>query len=177
MTLYALDHLHPEIHETAWVADSAQLIGRVLLEAEASVWFGVIARADSGDAMRIGRGSNVQEASVLHADPGIPLTIGNNVSVGHKAMLHGCTVGDGSLIGMGAIVLNRVVIGRHCLVGAGALLTQGKAFPDGAMILGSPAKVVKMLSPEEIEGLARTAAHYRANAQRFRLGLKAMGPQ
>jgi carbonic anhydrase/acetyltransferase-like protein (isoleucine patch superfamily) len=177
MTLYALDHLHPEIHETAWVADSAQLIGRVVLEAEASIWFGVIARADSGDVMRIGRGSNVQEASVLHADPGIPLTIGANVTVGHKAMLHGCTVGDGSLIGMGAIVLNRVVIGRHCLVGAGALVTQGKAFPDGSMILGSPAKVVKMLSRKQIEDLAGTAAYYRANAQRFRLGLKAMGPQ
>jgi carbonic anhydrase/acetyltransferase-like protein (isoleucine patch superfamily) len=176
MTLYTLDHLRPEIHATAWVADSAQLIGRVVLEAEASVWFGVIARADSGDAMRIGRGSNVQEASVLHADPGMPLTIGENVTIGHKAMLHGCTVGDGSLIGIGAIVLNRAVIGRHCLVGAGALVTQDKTFPDGSMILGSPAKVVKMLSPAEIEGLARSAAHYRANAQRFRLGLKAMGP-
>jgi carbonic anhydrase/acetyltransferase-like protein (isoleucine patch superfamily) len=176
MTLYTLDQLEPEIHATAWVADSAQLIGRVVLEAEASVWFGVIARADSGDAMRIGRGSNVQEASVLHADPGMPLTIGENVTVGHKAMLHGCSVGDGSLIGMGAIVLNRAVIGRHCLVGAGALVTHDKTFPDGSMILGSPAKVVKMLSPAEIEGLARSAAHYRANAQRFRLGLKAMGP-
>jgi carbonic anhydrase/acetyltransferase-like protein (isoleucine patch superfamily) len=172
MTLYTLDHLQPEIHETAWVADSAQLIGRVILEAEASVWFGVIARADSGDAMRIGRGSNVQEASVLHADPGMPLTIGDNVTVGHKAMLHGCTVGDGSLIGIGAIVLNRAVIGCNCLVGAGALVTPGKTFPDGSMILGSPAKAVKVLSAEQIEGLARSAAHYRENARRFRLGLK-----
>jgi carbonic anhydrase/acetyltransferase-like protein (isoleucine patch superfamily) len=173
MTLYTLDHLRPEIHETAWVADSAQVIGRVVLEAETSIWFGAVARADSGDVMRIGRGSNAQEHCVLHADPGFPLTIGENVTVGHKAMLHGCTVGDGSLIGIGAIVLNGAVFGRNCLVGAGALVTEGKTFPDGSMILGSPAKVVKMLSPEQIEGLARSAAHYRQNARRFRLGLKA----
>ncbi len=173
MTIYQLDGVAPQIHPTAWIADSAQVIGDVHLAEECSVWFGVVMRADTGEAMRIGRGSNIQEGSVLHADPGVPLSIGDSVTVGHRAMLHGCTIGDGALIGIGAIVLNRARIGRHCLVGAGALVTEGKEFPDGSLIVGSPAKLVRALTPEQIEGLQRSAAHYRENARRFRAGLKA----
>ncbi|MBS7348822.1 MAG: gamma carbonic anhydrase family protein [Comamonas sp.] len=171
MAIYALDEQQPHIHASAWVADSAQAIGQVRLDAQASLWFGVVARGDSA-LLHIGAGSNIQDNSVLHADPGFPLVIGCNVTVGHQAMLHGCTVGDGSLIGIGAVVLNGAKIGKNCLVGAGALVTEGKEFPDGSMILGSPAKAVRPLTPEQIEGLARSAAHYQANAQRFRAGLR-----
>ncbi|MEQ1660962.1 MAG: gamma carbonic anhydrase family protein, partial [Hylemonella sp.] len=122
--------------------------------------------------IHIGRNSNIQDASVLHADEGVPLVLGENVSVGHQVMLHGCTVGDGSLIGIGAVVLNHAKIGKNCLVGAGSLVTEGKEFPDGSMILGSPAKAVKQLSPEQIAGLQRIAQHYVDNAERFRKGLK-----
>jgi carbonic anhydrase/acetyltransferase-like protein (isoleucine patch superfamily) len=167
MALYELDDLRPRIAETAWVADNAQVIGNVELGENASVWFGAVIRGDQPEAVVIGRNSNVQEGSVLHADPGKPLTIGDNVTVGHMVMLHGCTIGDGSLIGIGAIVLNGAKIGKGCLVGAGSLVTEGKEFPDGSMILGSPAKVVKELSPEQIAGLQRSADHYVNNARRF----------
>jgi carbonic anhydrase/acetyltransferase-like protein (isoleucine patch superfamily) len=120
----------------------------------------------------IGAGSNVQDGSVLHADEGLPLVIGDNVTVGHQVMLHGCTVGEGSLIGIGAIVLNGAKIGKNCLVGAGSLVTEGKEFPDGAMIMGSPARVVRQLTPEQIEGLRQSALHYTENAARYRQGLK-----
>ena len=171
MALYSLDDKTPQLAEGAWVAGSAEVVGDVYLGANASVWFGCVLRGDS-DRLSIGEGSNIQDASVLHADAGVPLTIGKNVSVGHKVMLHGCTVGDGSLIGIGAIVLNRAVIGKNCLVGAGSLVTEGKEFPDGSMILGSPAKAVRMLSPEQIEGLQGIARHYVENAKRFKNGLK-----
>lgn len=171
MALYELDGQAPKLGENAWVADSAQVIGQVTLEENVSVWFGTIIRGDS-EHIHIGAGSNIQDASVLHADAGVPLTLGKNVSVGHQVMLHGCTVGDGSLIGIGAVVLNHARIGRNCLVGAGALVTEGKEFPDGSMILGSPAKAVKQLSPEQIAGLQRIAAHYVENAEHFRKGLK-----
>jgi carbonic anhydrase/acetyltransferase-like protein (isoleucine patch superfamily) len=174
MAIYELDGHTPQLGKNAFVADSAQVIGKVTLEENASVWFGTIIRGDS-EHIRIGRNSNVQDSSVLHADEGIPLTLGENVSVGHKVMLHGCTVGDGSLIGIGAIVLNHAKIGRNCLVGAGALVTEGKEFPDGSLILGSPAKAVKQLTPEQIAGLARIAQHYVDNAAHYRKGFKKIG--
>ena len=171
MAIYALDGLTPQVADTAWVADNAQVMGEVTLAADSSVWFGVTVRGDT-DAIHIGEGSNIQDGSVLHADHGMPLTIGRHVTVGHQVMLHGCTIGDESLIGIGAVVLNGAKIGKHCLVGAGALVTEGKQFPDGSMILGSPARVVKTLSPEQIEGLRQSAQHYIDNARRFRQGLK-----
>lgn len=171
MAVYELDGVAPQIADTAWVADSAQVIGQVTLEAEASVWFGVVARGDS-EHLHIGAGSNIQDGSVLHADSGQPLVVGRHVTVGHKAMLHGCTIGDETLIGIGAVVLNGAKIGKNCLVGAGALVTEGKEFPDSSMILGSPAKAVRPLTPEQIAGIRHSAQHYMANARRFQMGLK-----
>jgi carbonic anhydrase/acetyltransferase-like protein (isoleucine patch superfamily) len=171
MAIYELDGIAPQLADSAWVADSAEVMGQVALAADTSIWFGAVLRGDT-ESIRIGRGSNIQDLSVLHADVGMPLVIGEDVTVGHQVMLHGCTVGDGSLIGIGAVVLNGAVIGKGCLVGAGALVTEGKVFPDGSMILGSPAKVVRQLSPEQLEGLRMSARHYVANACRFRTGLK-----
>lgn len=170
MALYSLDTLSPRVASTAWVADSAQVIGNVELAVDASVWFGVVIRGDT-ETIRIGRGSNIQDGSVLHADIGKPLTVGDNVTVGHKVMLHGCTIGDGSLIGIGAIVLNGAKIGKGCIVGAGALVTEGKEFPDGSMIIGSPAKAVRELTVEQQAHLPLSALHYVENAHRYRLGL------
>ncbi|MDR2326866.1 MAG: gamma carbonic anhydrase family protein [Acidovorax sp.] len=174
MAIYELDGVAPTIPASAWVADSAEVMGRVELGEDASIWFGTVVRGDT-DRITIGAGSNVQDASVLHADFGMPLTIGANVTVGHQVMLHGCTIGDESLIGIGAVVLNGAKIGKNCLVGAGSLVTEGKEFPDGSMILGSPAKVVRQLSPEQIEGLRQSARHYVLNAQRFKSGLRKLG--
>lgn len=171
MALYELDGMGPQLADTAWVADNAQVIGNVNLAADSSIWFGVTVRGDT-ETISVGKGSNIQDGSVLHADVGMPLVVGDNVTVGHKVMLHGCTIGDESLIGIGAIVLNGAKIGRNCLVGAGALVTEGKAFPDGSMIIGSPAKAVRQLTPEQIEGLRMSAKHYIENAQRFRHTLK-----
>ena len=171
MAIYSLDDKHPSLAAGAWVADSAQVIGAVELGVNASVWFGTVIRGDT-DTIRIGEGSNIQDGSVLHADMGKPLTVGKHVTVGHQVMLHGCTIGDESLIGMGAVVLNGAKIGKNCLVGAGSLVTEGKEFPDGAMIMGSPAKVVRELSPEQIEGLRLSASMYVENAHRFQSGLK-----
>src|SRR5213595_1999260 len=167
MALYQLDEHTPQRADSAWVAPNAQVIGKVVLAEDASVWFGAILRGDT-ETLTVGRGSNVQDGSVLHADPGYPLTLGEDVTVGHQVMLHGCTVGDGSLIGIQSVVLNGAKIGRHCLVGAGSLVTEGKEFPDGSLIMGSPAKVVRQLTPEQIEGLKRSAEHYVRNAQRYR---------
>jgi carbonic anhydrase/acetyltransferase-like protein (isoleucine patch superfamily) len=172
MALYAIDGIAPQVDDSAWVADSAQVIGRVELAEDASIWFGVVIRGDQPEPVRIGRRSNIQEACVLHSDIGQPLTIGDDVTVGHQAVLHGCTIGDGSLIGIGAVVLNGARIGRHCLVGAGALVTEGKEFPDGSLIVGSPAVVKRQLSQEQIVVLMASAAHYVENARRFRGGLK-----
>ena len=174
MALYQLENLVPTVHESAWVADSAQVMGNVQLAEDSSVWFGVVIRGDT-DTISVGRGSNIQDNSVLHADSGMPLTIGDNVTVGHQVMLHGCTIGEGSLIGIQAVVLNGAKIGKNCLVGAGSLVTEGKEFPDGSMILGSPAKAVKQLSPEQIEGLKMSAKHYVDNARRYKTGLKKVG--
>ena len=171
MAIYELDGVAPRVADTAWVADSAQVIGNVVLGAQASVWFGTVVRGDMA-SITIGAGSNIQDTSVLHADAGQPVTIGERVTVGHQAVLHGCTVGDESLIGIGAIVLNGAKIGKNCLVAAGALVTEGKEFPDGSMIMGAPAKLVRQLTPEQIEGLRQSAQHYINNAQRFQMGLK-----
>jgi carbonic anhydrase/acetyltransferase-like protein (isoleucine patch superfamily) len=170
MAIYQLDDLKPVIDDSAWVAESAQVIGDVTLGADSSVWFGVVIRGDT-DRISIGAGSNIQDNSVLHADEGVPLTIGQNVTVGHQAMLHGCTIGDGSLIGIQAVVLNGAKIGKNCLVGAGALVTEGKEFPDGSMILGSPAKAVRQLSEAQLEGLKMSARNYIGNARRYKSGL------
>jgi carbonic anhydrase/acetyltransferase-like protein (isoleucine patch superfamily) len=174
MAIYQLDDDIPHIAPTAWVADSAQVIGRVTLEEGASVWFGAILRGDN-ERITIGRGSNVQDGSVLHTDMGCPLTIGADVTIGHQVMLHGCTIGDGSLVGIQAVVLNNARIGRNCLVGAGALVTEGKEFPDGSLIMGSPAKVVRQLSPEQFERLLQGAEHYAEKSERYLRGLRKIG--
>lgn len=174
MSHYSLDGDRPNIAPSAWIADSAQVIGDVTLGADASVWFGAVIRGDS-DRIVVGEGTNIQDGSILHADTGKPLTIGKHVTVGHMVMLHGCTVGDDSLIGIGAVVLNGARIGKNCLVGAGSLVTEGKEFPDGSMIMGTPAKVVRQLTPEQIEGLHASALHYVDNARRFGAGLKKLG--
>jgi carbonic anhydrase/acetyltransferase-like protein (isoleucine patch superfamily) len=174
MAIYELDGVAPRVAQTAWVADSAEVMGEVVMGEDASVWFGAVVRGDS-DSITIGAGTNIQDASVLHADLNQPLVIGERVTVGHQVMLHGCTIGDESLIGIGAIVLNGAKIGKNCLVGAGALVTEGKEFPDGSMIIGSPAKAVRQLSPEQIEGLRMSAQHYIDNARRFKTGLRKLG--
>ncbi len=171
--IYALDGIAPKIAESAWVAPSADLVGRVVLADGANIWFGAVLRGDN-EEISIGRGSNVQENSVLHTDMGYPLTIGENCTIGHKAMLHGCTIGDGSLIGMGATVLNGAVIGKGCLIGACALITEGKVIPDGSLVMGAPGKVVRMLDAEAQAKLLLSAAGYRANARRFAKGMAAL---
>ena len=170
MAIYQLDDQIPRIAASAWVADTAQVIGHIELGEDSSVWFACVLRGDN-ELMRIGARCNVQDGSILHSDPGSPLTLADGVSVGHQVMLHGCTIGEGSLVGIQAVVLNGARIGKYCLVGAGALVTEGKEFPEGSMILGSPAKVVRMLTNEQIVGLKRISAHYVENARRFRVGL------
>ncbi len=174
MAIYQLGDDAPRIAPTAWVADSAQVIGRVQLAEGASVWYGAVLRGDN-EWISIGARSNVQDGSVLHTDMGSPLVLGEDVTVGHQAMLHGCTVGDGSLIGIQAVVLNGAKIGRNCLVGAGALVTEGKVFPDNSLILGSPAKAVREISAEQLAALRRSASGYVVNAQRHRKQLKKLG--
>ena len=171
MALYQLDEHTPQLAQGAWVADSAEVMGQVRIGERASIWFNTVVRADN-EVISIGAETNIQDGTVLHCDPGKPLHIGQGVTVGHNVMLHGCTVGDHTLIGIGAVVLNEAVIGNNCLVGAGALVTEGKTFPDGSMILGSPAKAVRQLTPEQIEGLKRIAQGYVRNAERYRQGLK-----
>jgi carbonic anhydrase/acetyltransferase-like protein (isoleucine patch superfamily) len=173
MTLYRLNERVPQVAASAWVAPSAQVMGRVELAEDASIWFGAILRGDN-ELIRIGRGSNIQDGCVLHTDHGWPLTVGEYVTVGHQATLHSCTVEDGALIGMQAVVLNGVRIGANCLVGAGSLVTEGSEFEPGSLIVGSPAKVVRMLTPVQIERMRQGAMHYVANAQRFRAGLEAI---
>ena len=171
MAVYELDGVAPKMAATAWVADSAQVMGNVELADNTSVWFGAVIRGDT-ETIRIGRGSNIQDGCVLHADVGMPLTVGENVTVGHLVMLHGCTIGDGSLIGMGSVVLNGAKIGKDCLLGAGSLVTEGKEFADGSMIMGRPAKAVRQLDAQQRAGLLDSAAHYVGNALRYKAGLK-----
>lgn len=174
MAHYQIGEHAPAIGDDAWVADNATLIGRVRLGAHASVWYGAVLRGDT-EWIDIGACSNVQDNSVLHADPGFPVRIGERVTVGHQVMLHGCEVGDGSLIGIGAIVLNGARIGPRCLVGAGALVTEGKVFPEGSLILGSPAKAVRQLDEAELARLAWSSAHYIENAALNRGGRRIDG--
>jgi len=171
--IYALDGVQPRIAEDTWIAPDANVIGNVTLAAGASVWFGCTIRGDN-EPIVVGEGSNVQENCVFHTDPGCPLTIGKDCTIGHKAMLHGCTIGDGSLIGMGATVLNGAVIGAGCLIGAGALIPEGKVIPDGSLVMGVPGKVVRELDEAAKAGLLASAAHYRENMRRFRAGLQAV---
>ncbi len=171
MAIYQLEEHTPQLAQDAWVADSAEVIGRVKLGQRASIWYHSVLRADNAE-IEIGQDTNIQDGSVLHCDPGKPLHIGDGVTVGHQVMLHGCTVGDNCLIGIGAVILNDAVIGKNSLVGAGSLVTEGKVFPEGSMILGSPAKVVRQLTPEQIEGLKRMAETYVEKAEMHRRGLK-----
>ena len=171
MAIYQIGDDAPQLAASAWVADSAQVIGRVKLAAGASIWYGCVLRGDN-DWILIGERSNVQDGSMLHTDMGFPLTLGVDVTVGHQVMLHGCTIGDGSLIGIQAVVLNGARIGRNCLVGAGSVVTEGKEFPDNCLILGSPAKVVREISPEQAARMRHGALHYVENAERHRRTLK-----
>lgn len=168
--IYTLGDVSPQVDDTAWIAPGCHVIGNVVLGAESSIWFGTTIRGDN-EPIIVGTGSNVQENCVLHTDPGCPLTIGAGCTIGHKAMLHGCTIGDNSLIGMGATVLNGAVIGKNCLIGAGALVTENKVIPDGSLVLGVPAKVIRDLDDGAIAKLRASAAHYAQNAARFRRDL------
>jgi carbonic anhydrase/acetyltransferase-like protein (isoleucine patch superfamily) len=174
MPVYRLGEAAPQIDPGAWIAETAVLIGRVVLGPGANVWYGAVLRGDN-EPIVIGPNSNVQEGCVLHTDPGCPLTIGVGVTVGHQAMLHGCTVHDGSLIGIQAIVLNRAVIGARCLVGAGALVTEDKVFEPEQLILGSPATAKRRLTPEQLAGLVHSAENYAARAQRYKATLVKVG--
>ena len=171
MTLYALGDHRPTIDPDTWIAPGVHLIGQVVLEAGASVWFGTTIRADH-EEIRIGRGSNVQENVVMHIDAGFPLTIGENCTIGHKVMLHGCTIGDNSLIGMGATVLNGARIGKNCLIGAGALITENKVIPDNSLVMGAPGKVVREVDAALAAKLTASALHYQDNMRRFKVELK-----
>ena len=174
MAIYQLGEHTPEIDPSAYIADSASVIGQVKIDANASVWFNVTIRGDN-EPIFIGENSNVQEGCVMHTDPGIPLTVGKNVTIGHQAMLHGCTIGDGALIGIQAVILNGAKIGKNCLVGAGALITEGKEFPDNSLIVGSPAKAVRTLTEDAIARIHLNTSHYVVRGQFFKKELKQIG--
>jgi carbonic anhydrase/acetyltransferase-like protein (isoleucine patch superfamily) len=171
MALYRIDDRAPQVAASAYIANEATLIGRVVVGERASFWPGASARGDN-ETLTLGNDSNVQEGAVLHADPGFPLTIGARVTVGHQAMLHGCTIGEGSLIGIQAVVMNGAVIGCNCLVGAGAIVTEGKSFPDRSLIIGAPAKLARALTDDEVAGIERAAAGYVERAAHYRGGLE-----
>jgi carbonic anhydrase/acetyltransferase-like protein (isoleucine patch superfamily) len=174
MTIYQLGEDAPEIDASAYVADTATLIGKVTLHAHASVWFGTTIRGDN-ERITIGENSNVQENTVMHTDMGYPLTIGKNVTVGHSVMLHGCTIGDGALIGIQAVVLNGARIGKGCLVGAGALVTEGKEFADNQLIVGTPAKAIRTLTPEDVLRMQAGADSYVRRGAQYKTQLKKIG--
>ncbi len=173
--MYALGDAQPQLPPSGqyWIAPNAQVIGKVILHKNASLWFGVVARGDM-DTLSIGESSNIQDNSVLHSDTGFPLCIGKNVTVGHKAMLHGCTIGDNSLIGIGATVLNGAIIGKNCLIGAHALITEGKQIPDNSMVLGAPGKVVRTIDDETAQMFTASAMHYVQNWQNYAKNLRAL---
>jgi len=175
VTAYALDGVSPELPEEGqyWIAPSASVIGRVKLERFASVWFGAVIRGDN-ELITIGENSNIQDGAVMHTDPGLPLTVGKGCTIGHKAILHGCTIGDNTLIGMGAVILNRAKIGRNCLIGANALITEGKDIPDNSLVMGQPGKIAGELNEEAIARLTKSAETYVRNWQRFAKGLTAL---
>ena len=177
MPIYALDGQAPDLpgEGSYWIAPDAHVIGRVRLGVDVGIWFGSVLRGDN-EWITIGARSNVQEATVMHTDMGCPLDIGEGCTIGHRATLHGCTIGDNSLVGMGATILNNARIGKNCLVGANALVTEGKVFPDGALIVGSPARVVRMLDPDAIARIAGSAAGYVRNWRRFAAGLTRLDP-
>ncbi len=166
MATYKLGDRTPDIHSSCFIAPSADLIGSVVMHENASVWFNCVLRADN-EPITVGKNSNVQDGSILHVDPNFPIEIGENVTIGHKVMLHGCTIGDGSLVGMNAVVLNGAKIGKGCLIGANALVTEGTEIPDGSMVLGSPAKVVKQLDEKTLTMLKMGAAHYTENSTKY----------
>jgi carbonic anhydrase/acetyltransferase-like protein (isoleucine patch superfamily) len=172
--IYSLEDVRPQIAADAWIADNATIIGSVVVESKASIWFNCLLRGDR-DLITIGEGTNIQDGSVLHTDPGIRLTVGRNVTVGHMVMLHGCDIGDGALIGIGSIILNRATIGKHCLIGANTLIPEGKSIPDRSLVMGSPGKIVRELSDQEVERILLTAAHYVENGQRYRQQLQIFG--
>ncbi len=171
MSLYALGDVTPQVADDAWIAPGSHIIGHIVLEAKTSVWFGCTLRGDN-ERITVGAGSNVQENCVLHTDMGYPLIIGAGCTIGHKAMLHGCQIGENSLIGMGATVLNGAKIGKNCLIGAGALITEGKTIPDGSLVMGAPGKVVRSLDDAAIDRIRLSALHYQENARRFSYHLK-----
>ncbi len=175
MSLYALGDKQPQLPPEGeyWIAPNAVVIGDVILRPGASVWFGVTIRGDN-DPITIGEDSNVQDGSVLHTDVGIPLTIGRGVTVGHKVMLHGCTIGDNSLIGINAVVLNRARIGRNCIIGAGAIITEGKEIPDNSLVVGAPGKVIRTLDDAAVAMLKMSAEHYVQNWKRYGRDLRAL---
>ena len=175
MTIFALGDDTPQIHDSAYAADSATIIGNVVLAKDVSVWPLAVLRGDNGERIQVGEGSNIQDGAILHTDPGFTLSIGEDVSVGHQAMLHGCSVGNGTLIGIQAVVLNGASIGRNCLVGAGAVVTERKVFPDNSLIVGAPAKVLRELTETEIAGLRRNAADYVERSRRYRVQLRKVG--
>ena len=170
MTLYSLDGVSPQVAEDSWIAPDANVIGKIVIQEGASVWFGATLRGDNEEIV-IGKGSNVQENTIMHTDMGYPLTVGEGCTIGHKALLHGCTIGDNTLIGMGAVILNGAKIGKNCLIGANALITENKVIPDGSLVMGSPGKVVRELDEQGIQGLRASALNYQQNMRRFRAGL------
>ncbi|MFY0563875.1 gamma carbonic anhydrase family protein [Archangium lansingense] len=174
MPLYALGDWTPEVEGAYWVAPTASVIGQVRLGKDVSIWWNAVLRGDM-DLITIGEGTNIQDGAILHTDAGIPLELGRHVTVGHRAMLHGCTVGDGTLIGIGATVLNRARIGRNCLIGAHALVTEGVEISDNSLVLGAPAKVVKTVTPEQRLALEHSAPHYVQNARRYQAELRRIG--
>jgi carbonic anhydrase/acetyltransferase-like protein (isoleucine patch superfamily) len=176
MGVYNLGNVTPELpnYDEYWIAPTATVIGRVILKKNASIWFGATLRGDN-DPIVIGENSNVQDGSVLHTDAGSPLTIGDNVTIGHMVMLHGCTIGANSLVGIGSVILNGAKIGKNCLIGAGCLITEGKEIPDNSLVMGAPGKVVREISPEQAQNLSRSALGYVRNWKRFRRDLGAVG--
>jgi carbonic anhydrase/acetyltransferase-like protein (isoleucine patch superfamily) len=173
MTIYSLDGVLPELpaENDYWIAPNAVVVGRVKLERNVGIWFGAVLRGDN-ELIHIGEGSNVQDGCVLHTDMGAPLTVGRNCTIGHQAILHGCTIGDNTLIGMGSLVLNHTRIGRNCLIGAHALIPEGKIIPDNSLVMGSPGKVVREVSAEMAAGLTRSATNYVKNWRRFAAGMR-----
>lgn len=174
MTVYALKGVEPDCHEDSWVAPTADVIGKVALAKNSSVWWQAVLRGDN-ELISVGEGSNVQDFSMLHTDPGFPLTIGADVTIGHHVTLHGCTIGDGALIGISATILNGAKIGKNCLVGAGALITEGKEIPDGSLVVGAPGKIARQLDEHQRAGLKLNALHYVEKARRYRSELTVIG--
>lgn len=176
MPVYALGVNVPLLPDEGryWIAPDAQVMGKVRLATDASIWFGAVLRGDN-DLIDIGEGSNIQDGAVCHTDIGVPVTVGRDCTIGHRAILHGCTIGDNTLIGMGAVILNRAIIGKNSLVGANALVTENKVFPDNSLIVGAPARAIRALSQEEIESIRQSAVRYVANSKRFMQDLKILG--